>query len=384
MNDLSDDELTRLRAEFPITERCVYLNHAGVAPTSRRVERAVNEWMQSAAERAILDLDDWVALEEGVRAKAARLLGCAAEEVAYVRNTSHGLALIAEGLPWEAGDAVAFAESAEYPSNVYPWHHLASRGVERVAIEAPGDAVTPAAVARALDAHPRVRLVAVSSTQYASGAVTDLPAIGALCRDRGALLCVDGIQSVGALPLDVRAAGVHFLSADSHKWMLGVCGIGVLFVAREQIERLRPPAVGWKSTTRALDFDRPHFELLPTAARLEEGSLPFALIAGLGAAIDLLLEVGVERIAARLERLVERAARGLEALGCDVGPAPAHRRHVVTFTHPAREAEALGEALTQQEVVASVRRGRVRVSPHVYTSEGEIDRLLEAVRAALP
>ena len=114
-------------------------------------------------------------------------------------------------------------------------------------------------------------MLAVSSAQYASGAVTDLPALGRLCRERGVLLCVDGIQTVGALPIDVKEAGIHFLSADSHKWMLGIMGIGVVFVDRALVESVHPPLLGWRSTTEAFDFDRAHFELLGDAGRYEEG-----------------------------------------------------------------------------------------------------------------
>jgi len=379
---IGPDEVARYREEFPVTRRCAYLNHAGLSPTSTRVVEAVAGWARSVAEGGLRDLDAWVEQETLCRARSARLLGCSPEEVAFVRNTSHGLALVAEGIAWRPGDRVAVATSVEYPSNVYVWQHLAERGVEVVEIPAAADgAVTAEAVAGVLDA--RVRAVAVSSAQYASGAVTDVAGLGLLCRQQGALLCVDGIQSLGALPVDVGADGVDTLAADSHKWMLGLAGIGVLYVERSLCPRLRPALVGWKSTEDAWDFDAARFDLLPTAARFEEGSSAFGLIAGMGAAIGLLLEVGVERIAARIEGLVARLAGDLAELGCVVGPAPGRRRHFLTFTHPALAPEQVEAALASADVVASVRRGRVRISPHFYTQEEEVDRVAAAVRRLL-
>jgi selenocysteine lyase/cysteine desulfurase len=206
-------DLSRYRAEFPVTETLIYLNHAGVSPTSTRARDAVAAWFEGCVKRGILEEEGWVDTAEACRARFARLIGASPDEICFVRNTSHGLGLVAEGLPWKPGDRVAVATEIEYPSNVYVWQHLRDRGVEVDPISAPEGAVEPDAVAAALK--PHTRLVAVSSAQYATGAVTDLAAIGALCRDRNVLLCVDGIQTVGAIETDVKRIGAHFLSADS-------------------------------------------------------------------------------------------------------------------------------------------------------------------------
>ena len=177
--------LSDYRKEFPVTETLIYMNHAGVSPTSTRARDAVARWFDGCVNRGILEEEGWVETSEVCRARFARLIGADASEISYVRNTSHGLALVAEGLPWKKGDRVAVATELEYPSNVYVWQHLGDRGVEVDTIDAAGGAVTPEAVERALT--PETRLVAVSSAQYATGAVTDLSTIGELCRDRGLL-----------------------------------------------------------------------------------------------------------------------------------------------------------------------------------------------------
>lgn len=376
--------LQDFRDEFPVTRDHIFLNHAGVAPTSTRVVEAVHGFMESLARVGRPSFDDWESLAQECRERFARLIGCGSDEVAFVRNTSHGLSLLAAGLDWRPDDRVAAAVSVEYPSNVYPWMDLDRRGIASLdVIPAAADGtVTVEAASRAIG--PLTRVLAVSSAQYTSGAVTDLAGLGRLCRERGVLLCVDGIQTVGALPIDVKEAGVHFLSADSHKWMLGMMGIGAVFVDRSVVESIHPPLLGWRSTTDAFNFDRVHFELLNDAGRYEEGSLAYPLITGFSAALELLEEAGMDRVAAHVTALVADLAERLEDLGCMTAPGPEHRRHIVTFHHPLLGDEQLLEGLEAAGIVASLRRGRVRVSPHLYNTHEEMKEVAEAVRALLP
>ena len=362
------------RAEFPVLEKQLYFNHAGVSPTSLRVAAAVREWMDDVVQNGVRNERQWEARVEHTRKLAARLIGAAPEEIAFVRNTSHGLGLVAEGLDWRPGDEVAVATSIEYPSNVYPWLHLKDRGVEVREIAAPEGGVTPKAVAAAIT--PRTRLVAVSSVQYASGYQTDLDAVGAVCERAGVLLCVDGIQSVGCLPVDVKRSRIHFLSADSHKWMLGISGVGFLYVAREVLPQLRPVLVGWRSTTDAWNFHRSHFELRSDALKLEEGSQAYTGIYGLSAALELLLEVGAERIATRIRELLVLLDEELRALGCDTGPTPEHRAGILTFLPRSGDPRALFSWLSERDVSISLRRGRLRVSPHFYNRPEELEQLV--------
>ncbi len=378
--------MTRLRSfrdEFPVARNFVFLNHAGVGPTSTRVVNAVHRFMDSLATTGRPCFEEWEALADECRSRFARLVGASPDEIAFVRNTSHGLSLLASGLDWRPGDRVTVSTALEYPSNVYPWMDLERRGIAALdRIEEDEGAVTPESAAAAM--RPGTRVLAVSSAQYATGAVTDLAELGALCRARGALLCVDGIQTVGALPLDVKEAGVHFLSADSHKWMLGMMGIGAVFVDRSIATRVHPPLLGWRSTTEAFDFDRVHFELRDTAGRFEEGSLAYPLIAGFSEALAILEEAGVEAVAAHVAELVGTLAARLEELGCETGPTAARRRHILMFRHPRVDVQRLAEGLAERRVVASLRRGWIRASPHLYNTREEMEQVAEAVREALP
>jgi selenocysteine lyase/cysteine desulfurase len=373
------DTFDAYRALFPVTAEQVYLNHAGVAPTSTRVAEAVRAWMEDVLHHGVRHEREWEARNERARRSAALLVGAGADEVAFVRNTSHGLGLVAEGLDWRPGDEVAVASSLEYPSTVYPWLHLRERGVSVREIAASGGGVRAEDVARALT--PRTRLVAVSSVQYATGVATDLDAVGEACARAGALLCVDGIQSVGCVPVDVKRSRIHFLAADSHKWMLGIAGSGFLYVDRGVLPRVRPVLVGWKSTTDAWNFDRPCFELRADAAKLEEGSPAYTGVWALGAALELLEEVGVPAIHARVQALLARLEAGLSALGCEVGPHAPARAGILTLRPPGGEGAVrpLYDFLKGQGVTLAVRRGRLRLSPHFYNSPDEMDRVAELV-----
>ena len=298
--------LQAFRAEFPVSRTHVFLNHAGVSPTSTRVVKAVHAFMDSTARMGRPSFDVWEALATGCRERFARLIGCAPDEVAFVRNTSHGLSLLAAGLDWRPGDRVAAAASVEYPSNVYPWMDLERRGVAALDLIPADDAGTVTVEAAARVLRPGTRVLAVSSAQYATGAVTNLDGLGRLCRERGVLLC-----------------------------------------------------------------------------RFEEGSLAYQLIAGFSAALDLLEEAGVERIAAHVCGLVSDLAARLERLGGEISPGAEHRRHILAFSHPDVAGEALEEGLAAAGVVVSLRRGRVRVSPHLYNTFAEMERVADAVRALL-
>jgi cysteine desulfurase/selenocysteine lyase len=359
---------------FPVTERYAYLNHAGLSPVATPVVERVHSSVLSQAQHGLARITEWEQGVERVRGISARLLGCQPAEIAFVRNTSHGLSLVAQGLDWREGDNVLCAVSEEYPSNIYPWQRLASRGVQLRAVPAP----EVDAFAAAGDG--RTRILAVSSVQYASGLRVDLAALGQLCAERGWLLCVDGIQSVGALPTDVKRDGVHFLSADSHKWMLGLPGVGLLYVDAALAPRLEPALIGWRSTQDAFNFDRADLTLRTDATRFEEGNLQYALIEGMGAAIDLLLEVGLPRIWEEISGLGDELMGRLSAGGHLVdSPTEPHRRSgSVVFRPRAGDAAELVQRLEADGVIVSCRRGRVRVSPHFYNTAEEIRRVAQA------
>ncbi|HEY8155371.1 MAG TPA: aminotransferase class V-fold PLP-dependent enzyme [Myxococcota bacterium] len=370
----------RIRSFFPVTRTLAYLNHAGVAPISTRVAEALARYSAEASERGAFDyarsIDDEV---ERVRGRAARLLGAGADEIAFAKNTSEGLGLVAAGLDWQRGDRVVTCD-LEYPSNVYPWWSLRPRGVETVMLRSRDGALPLESVEEALR-HPRTRLLSLSSVEFGSGARNDLPALGRLCRERGVLFCVDAIQSLGCFPLDVAECHVDFLAADGHKWLLSVEGCGLFYCRRALIEGLTPRVVGWRSVANNLDFDRYHLELQAGAGRYEEGTPNTPGIFALGAAIDLLLELGLPAIGQRVLELSNELCQGLAARGAEIASprAPGQASGIVAFRIPDEAPGRTAARLRAAGVFVVERRGCVRASPHFYNSHEDLERLFRAL-----
>ena len=370
----------RYREEFPVTRNLNFQNHAGVAPLCARAVSAAKEYLDRAVAFGYVG-GGFYEHAERVRSQAARLINAKSDEVTFVKNTSEGLSLVANGLNWKTGDNVVSC-NAEFPSNVLCWRQLESRGVQmRVVVEENGR-IPIDRVVDAIDS--RTRVVAISSVQYASGFRMDLATLGEHCRNKGVFLCVDAIQSQGAFPIDVRAMHIDFLAADAHKWLCGPEGIGLFYVAREIQGHLRPTILGWMSRRNPFDFDSNDLALADNIRRYDGGSYNLAGVYGLGGALDLLLEIGVENICARLLFLTDRLVAGLTEKGYRV-VSPRHRSEasgIVAFCSDLHDHAQIQRHLqSEHRLVIAVRKGRLRASPHFYNTTREIDHLIENLPA---
>jgi cysteine desulfurase/selenocysteine lyase len=370
----------RTRSLFPVTQEVAYFNNAGVGPISSRVDEAIRRYAGEATRLGAFNYPRFFDAEiERVRARAALLLNASADEVAFVKNTTEGLGIVASGLDWQRGDEVLTCD-LEYPSNVYPWWSLRERGIETLMLRSREGRLPFAAFEEALQS-PRVRLLALSSVEFGSGARNDLEALGGLCRERGVLFCVDAIQSVGCFPIDVEKCGIDFLAADGHKWLLSVEGCGIFFCSKRVLDLVTPRIVGWRSVQDNRDFDTYHMDLQPSAGRFEEGTTNTPGIFALGAAIDLLLELDVSAIGERVLALTDRLVDGLRARGAEISSPrePGEASGIVSFAIPGQSPADTVRRLRAEQIFVVERRGGVRASPHFYNSEDEIDRLLAAL-----
>lgn len=375
---LATDEALRQR-EFPVCARKIYCAHAADAPLPRRVADAMHE----SIERATVDsrnYDNELIQIEETRTAAARLLGAQADEISFTGPTASGLNTIANGLDWAKGDEVV-CYLDDYPANVYPWLALERHGVRPVLLETEriGE-ITPEIIARALTA--RTKLVALASANYCSGYRIDLEAIGALCADRGVLFSVDAIQTLGAAP--VPLTNVDFLSAGAQKWMLGPSGAGILFVKKSRRELLRPAIIGgWNVVSpnfiaqREVDFEE-------GGRKFEPGAYTHSVLAGLRAAVDLLLEADPSEIWQQIRALTRLLRDRIEPAGFEfLSPLEAKNRSgILTFRHPRIGSDRLCEALAKEDIIVSARfdradRAWLRVSPHFYNSVSELQRLAD-------
>lgn len=365
------------RGEFPVVEQFIYLDHAGVAPVSRRVMLAVQNVIERSAKLGAFGYPAWGRDVDRTRVLAARLLKAEEQEIAFVRSTSHGLSLVAEGLAWEQGDNILVYE-LEFPSNLFPWMHLGRKGVETKFIRSRSGRIEIGDIAAMID--ERTRLIAMSTVQFTNGFRVDLEALGRLCKERKVLFCVDAIQSLGATEMDVRRHNIDFLSADAHKWMMGPEGIGLFFCRKELIPSLEPALVGWRSVQNEFAFEDPAFQLKKSAQRFEEGSHNLLGIIGMGAAIELLLEVGIEKIERKVQELGEMVMREADARSFAVlTPRDRKERGGIVTVAGRFDPAAVRDALREKGIMVNVRAGGLRISPHFYTTEEEIARFFKTL-----
>jgi selenocysteine lyase/cysteine desulfurase len=372
------------REEFPITRRGVYLDHATLGPPPTRHVSAVTAFLQRMSAEG---LDDLFAIsDEGVddvRAKAAALLNADPSHVFFVRSTSHGVAVVAEGLSWRDGDEVVLYE-LDHPAGVFPWLNLADRGVKVRFIKDRGRFGFDADDVREM-LSPRTRAVCVSLVNFAHGTRADVEEIAEICRSRGIWFVVDAVQAMGALTVDTSRLGADVVVAHGYKFLLSGFGLGIACCSDRALAELKVRQIGWNSVENPFDVDRIlAFDMrFPSSAkRFEPSFQPLPQVFGLGATLDLFHEVGTGAIEKRVLSLAGRLVAGLREKGYEVvGPqASGPRSPIISIAlRSDDERERMQRGLGESKTTCAVRESRVRLSPYFYNTEEEIDRVLSCL-----
>ena len=292
------------------------MNHAAISPLSMRVVSTVESLFREFSHYGSEYYPRWAKRIEEVRRLFAALVHADPGEIAFVTNTSEGLSAIAAGLDWKEGDGVLIARP-DFPANVYPWMNLERKGVRVHCFERNGGRFSIEEVDKALT--PGTRVLSLSSVDFATGFLCDLEALGEFCHRKGLLFCVDAIQSLGLIPIDVRKYGIHFLASGGHKWLLSAMGCGCLFVSKDVDDLVHPVQVGWKSVVQEEEFFQIQFDLKPDALRFEPGTMNVAGIYGLGASLELLMEVDIEKAYAHVMALNDLLYEGLKERKVRIG-----------------------------------------------------------------
>jgi cysteine desulfurase / selenocysteine lyase len=348
----------KFRAQFPVAENLVYLNHAAVAPLCKPAADAMRGLADDACQWGSFHYDQWMACYEGFRAAAAKLIGSGAGEIAITKNTSEGIATIQMGLDWRAGDkVVAFQE--EFPANFFPWKRLEARGVrvEWLSIYDPLEKIE-AAVKGA-------RLLSVSFVNYLSGHRVDLQAIGDICHRHDCFYFVDAIQGLGVFPIDVKAMHID----------------AVLYVGAHVQDRIEPVEFGWTNIAGYNDYACRDMTLRTDAGRYEPGTLNTIGCYGLRASMEFLLEVGVENVGPQVLHNAAALAGGAIDKGYELMiPRPAEScSGIVSMQKPGVDSRYVVKQLREARITAAPRQGWVRVSPHLYNNPDDIGRFIEAL-----
>ncbi len=316
---------TEMRALYPITGRYAYLDHAAIAPVATPVRSTVEVFLGRMTEEPFNRIH-WERFRSQVRGRVAELLSVGHESIAFTKNTTSGIGLVAGGLDWEDGDNIVGVDR-EYPANIYPWMGTALKG-------------------------------------------------------RDVLLVVDAIQAAGAMRLDLSATPVDFLCAGAHKWLLGPIGVGFAYVGPRMLERLTPTTIGTDSVVRDEEYFDYDLTLKADARRFEEAAPNYPGILGMGAAVNLLLRAGTAAVEDGVLRLADRLRDELPRRGYELvlkPMLPSERSGIVSFRHPRMVPAELHTRLREAGVIISLRSDFLRASPHYYNSDQDLDRLLEAL-----
>jgi len=374
-----NDETLR-QQEFPVTKQKAFLAHAAVCALPQRVATAMTDYTTRCTQG-----DQEEVLPESLltdtRKLAAELIHAKPEEIALVGPTSLALSLIANGLNFRKHDNV-LVYFDDYPSNVYPWMTLADRGVEVRFLN-----IRALGRLRVTDIMGQVdeqtKMVAIASCHYLTGWRVELEELGRQLRSKNILFCVDGIQTLGAFPTTVEY--IDFLAADAHKWLLGPCSAGIMYVRKELQDRLMPTVYGWHNVKNPNFVAQERMVFRADARRYEAGTNNLVGIAGLHASLKLIDEIGVENIGRELLRKRAYLVPKLQAKGYTVMYAdapPQNSSGIVTFHKPDTDLAALQKTLAEAGVQISLRTDRqgqhyLRVSPHFYNTDAELEQMLK-------
>lgn len=371
-------------AEFPWTAEAVYLNAAGVGPLPERTRRVIGELgdLRAAPHRFSDKAASGILAES--RRLAAALINADAEEIALAQNTSYGLNLAARSLPIAPGEIVLVSDR-EFPANIYPWLALRERGVAVEIVPCTARGWPDEAYLLQRMADPRVRVLTVSLTQFSNGYTVDLGGLSRVARMTNTCLVVDAIQGVGQLPVDVRNTPVDILACGGQKWLLSPWGSGFVYVRRDLIASLPPADVGWlafEGTDDLTRLTRYDTTLRTDARRYELVTLPYQDFAAFNASVGLLLEIGIEAIQAYLRAVVQPVHAWAASAGVTVtSPVGAHGSAIVCLEVP--DAARVYRALRAAGIFATIREGSVRLSPHLYNTPAELERVAEVLDGAI-
>ncbi len=364
---------------FALDPEVIYFNHAAVAPWPTAAVEAVTRFAHENGATGALHYPDWMRTETSLRHRLASLINAPSpDDIALLKSTSEGLSVVAYGLDWRAGDNIV-GIAQEFPSNRVVWQSLEPLGVEVRLLDLQGESDPEQALISLCD--ERTRLLAVSSVQYADGRRMQLQRLGPYCRRRGIVFVVDAIQSLGALPFDLETIQADVVVADGHKWMLGPEGLALFYCRPDLRRRLTLHQYGWHMLEDAGNFDNPAWHPAESARRFECGSPNMLGAHALLASLELLLEIGIDRVFSLIERNTHAIVGAIERRGFELlSPRPPEARAgIVTFRVPDADQPQLLQSLMQHKVVCAMRGGGIRFSPHFHNTPEQVERAFELV-----
>lgn len=375
--------IEQIKDQFPQAEDICYLNHAAVSPWPKCTSEAVSSFAQENLVRGAQHYPKWLKQEHTLRENLRQLINAeSTDEIALAKNTSEALSIIAYGLDWKVGDEVIISNQ-EFPSNRIIWESLAQFGVKLI-------------VADLLDINPvqaisqhftaKTKLVSISSVQYASGLCIDIEALSKRCQSNNTLLCIDAIQSLGAIPFDQQKIQADFIVADGHKWLMAAEGLALLYVNKKQIDHLKLHQFGWHMVEEKGNYDKQSWAPAKNATRFECGSPNMLGIHALNASLELILKVGVDNIYKQLQQRIQFLIEQLKTINdihfnSDIS-LPI-KSGIVNFNLQNIDSGQLYQELMKSGVICAHRGGGIRFSPHFYTTEANLKKAVDRLKTLI-
>ncbi len=366
---------------YPVNQEMIWLNNCGTTPAGVHILEALTRFMEDYSRKGILtEVASYIKVQKRIKTILSKLLNCSPDELGLIHNTAEGINFISHGLDLSDRDEVILLEN-EYPSNVYPWKHLEKKGV--ILITAPMKR-SPKEFFEALKGliTSRTRVIALSAVHWCTGMPLPLVRVGNICKEFGIDLVVDGAQGVGLQPLDVQKANIACMAFPAWKWLLGPLGLGMIYVSAEKLSNLEPIFIGTSSVVNDREYFPYRSELKPTADRFTISTANFNDWVYFAAALDFLQNIGFTAIRERILQLGAYLRQGLAGIGFKVfsDHFPDSPTGIIVCEKPGVESEIIMEHLRQNRIVAALRIGRIRFSPHVYISPEQLDEVLQVLK----
>ena len=368
---------------YPVNQQLVWLNNCGTTPAGTHIVQAVSQFIKDYSERGVLtEAASYHGVRQGIKTILSRLLKCDPNELCLIHNTAEGMNLISHGLGLEADDEIILLEN-EYPSNAYPWFHWKKKGVglRTAPMETSPEAFFDQFSAMITE---KTRVVSLSVVHWCTGMPLPIDQVGALCREKGIDLVVDGAQGVGIQPIDVKKAGISYMAFSAWKWLMGPLGLGVLYVSKEKLEELDPIFVGTESVVQDEEYLPYKCEFKPTADRFTFSTANFNDWIYFQAALEFLEDIGFARVQQRIFELSEHLSQGLRHIGFKVlaDRFPRHPTGIIVCEKPGTRSHVMVDYLKGNRIIAAERLGRIRFSPHIYILPHQLDKVVQILASA--
>ncbi|MBI5730697.1 MAG: aminotransferase class V-fold PLP-dependent enzyme [Ignavibacteriales bacterium] len=356
----------------------IYFNHAALGPWSTLVLDRIKEYMNERSGLKVMNYESFIKWNFSAKEKLAKLLGTSTSRLSWADNVANSMSIIAQGLDWKSGDRIILND-IEFPSNVYPFLNLKKHGVEIDFAKSRNGIVDIEDIEKLII--PKTKLISISMVQFLSGYKADIDAIGELCKQKGIIFCVDAIQAVGAVQIDLKNSPIDFLTGGTQKWLMSSQGLSYFYVTEELQNKIDQKNVGWTSVEDPWNLLDYNLTLRSNAERFQTGTLNALGIAIFDAALKMFKQSKDENFELRVLENTNYFINKLSDIGIEPLLKNISNKHlagIVTFQHD--KSKEIFSELEKRKIYGAVREGMIRFSPHFYNTKDEIDRVVNELK----